>query len=60
MDGSSLLAQDEVRYAVEKMPKFQKYFRLSQECSFKPLQLVYRFLLRRCRRRNMVEISYQC
>lgn len=42
------------------MPKFQKYFRLSQECSFKPLQLVYRFLLRRCRRRNMVEISYQC
>lgn len=55
-----LLKQDRIRYSTTKMPEFQKYYRLSQECSFKLLQLVYRFLFKRYKQKNMVEMSYRC
>ena len=42
----TLLEQDKYRYAVEKMPRFQRLFRCCQECRFKPMQLVYRLLFR--------------
>lgn len=58
----ALLQEDQSRYRQmhEKMPAFQKYYRLSQECTFKPLQLVYRFLLRHSRKRSLVELMYTC
>ena len=58
----ALLQEDQSRYRQmhEKMPAFQKYYRPSQECTFKPLQLVYRFLLRHSRKRSLVELMYTC
>lgn len=53
----TLLEQDKYRYAVEKMPRFQRLFRCCQECRFKPMQLVYRLLFRWCRQRNFIELS---
>ena len=55
----TLLEQDKYRYAVEKMPRFQRLFRCCQECRFKPMQLVYRLLFRWCRQRNFIELSHQ-
>ncbi|WP_258184968.1 MULTISPECIES: serine acetyltransferase [unclassified Bifidobacterium] len=54
-----LLEQDKRRYAVEKMPRFQRLFRRCQECHFKPLQLVYRLLFRWYRQKNYIELSYK-
>ncbi|MBT1177148.1 serine acetyltransferase [Bifidobacterium callimiconis] len=41
------------------MSGFQRFFRKSQECRFKPLQLLYRRLFRIYRRRSFVEIGYK-
>lgn len=59
MTMGTLLEQDKYRYAVEKMPRFQRLFRCCQECRFKPMQLVYRLLFRWCRQRNFIELSHQ-
>lgn len=60
MDGvttmNCVLKSDLARYS-ERMPRFQKYFRLQQAASFMPLKLAYLFLFQHYKKKNMVELS---
>lgn len=52
----SLLELDSKRYSNEKIPLFQRYFRLIQETDFLPLRLIYKILFRMVKRMNCVEL----
>ena len=45
---------------IKEMPKFQKYYRLCQEEKNFFLQILYRFLFRKFKLKNQIDLSRSC
>lgn len=58
----TVLEQDYIRYGENRhhMPKFQVYFRKTQQCQFKPLKLLYKALMVYHRKKHGNEIYADC
>lgn len=55
-----ILINDAYRYGKDgKMPKFQKYYRLTQTEKFIPFKMIYRVLFSIYKRINLVQLYYQ-
>ena len=56
----STLIQDRIRYENSKIPRFQKYYRLSQNCSSRFLKSIFQLLFKIEKKRNLIELSSDC